>query len=64
MAHNTQAIAPFANSLALFSPPGIFNMYDQDGSGFIDITELEEIMGKIGRNADQGVLPLALFSLV
>jgi len=28
-------------------------MYDQDGSGFIDITELEEIMGKIGRNADQ-----------
>jgi Ca2+-binding EF-hand superfamily protein len=31
-------------------------MYDQDGSGFIDIAELEEIMGKIGRNQDQGAM--------
>jgi hypothetical protein len=29
-------------------------MYDQDGSGFIEVTELEEIMNKIGRNSEQG----------
>jgi Ca2+-binding EF-hand superfamily protein len=32
---------------------GIFSMYDQDGSGFIEVTELEEIMNKIGRNSEQ-----------